>query len=220
MVIAVVVITPNILLRAGIRTCLEEPNYQICREVGSIAEALEPGLDKVDLVIAAEDPTPEFLKAVGAIREHFPTARLALYAKAILLDVDDIAALLETKFDGILTSEMSMDVVQHFVNLIMMGERVAPFAVVVAALRHRQESIALDYFKHGGGKKLSAREWQVLKLLTNGLSNKMIARRIGLSQATVKVHLGALIHKIGVANRTQAAIWALEHEVSTGATHL
>ena len=58
--------------------------------------------------------------------------------------------------------------------------------------------------------RLSAKQEQVLKLLRQGQSNKVIASQLGLSEATVKVHLGCIMRKLGVANRTQVAIASIE----------
>jgi DNA-binding NarL/FixJ family response regulator len=57
---------------------------------------------------------------------------------------------------------------------------------------------------------LSDKQEQVLKLLVKGQSNKVIASQLGLSEATVKVHLGCIMRKLGVANRTQVAIASIE----------
>jgi len=65
---------------------------------------------------------------------------------------------------------------------------------------------------------LSAREEQVLKALIEGHSNKVIARMCTVTEATVKVHMKSILRKIRVANRTQAAIWALGHGYVAGAT--
>jgi len=59
--------------------------------------------------------------------------------------------------------------------------------------------------------KLSERETQILDGLVKGLANKVIARRCDITEATVKVHMKSILRKIRVGNRTQAAIWALEH---------
>jgi DNA-binding NarL/FixJ family response regulator len=58
---------------------------------------------------------------------------------------------------------------------------------------------------------LSARELQVLGLVSRGLANKQIARSLGISERTVKAHLGKVFRQIGVADRTSAALWAREH---------
>ena len=60
---------------------------------------------------------------------------------------------------------------------------------------------------------LTAREREVLALLGTGLPNKAIARRLGISEATVKAHLTRVFRHIGVTDRTQAAIWAREHRL-------
>lgn len=58
---------------------------------------------------------------------------------------------------------------------------------------------------------LSPREIDIVLALRDGLSNKMIARRLNISESTVKTHLKAILRKVGAANRTQAAIWAIEN---------
>jgi DNA-binding NarL/FixJ family response regulator len=54
----------------------------------------------------------------------------------------------------------------------------------------------------------------VLELLGAGMANKTIARRLGITEATVKAHLTRIYKQIGVTDRTQAAMWAREHGVS------
>jgi DNA-binding NarL/FixJ family response regulator len=59
--------------------------------------------------------------------------------------------------------------------------------------------------------QLSDREKQVLRLVAAGLANKQIARRLGIAESTVKVHTGNIFRRIGVTDRTSAALWAKEH---------
>jgi DNA-binding NarL/FixJ family response regulator len=58
------------------------------------------------------------------------------------------------------------------------------------------------------GRQLSAREEEVLRLVVEGLPNKRIARRLGITERTVKAHLTRIFQQLGVADRTQAALWA------------
>lgn len=58
---------------------------------------------------------------------------------------------------------------------------------------------------------LSEREQEVLRLAAQGLANKQIGRRLGISDSTVKVHLGNIYRRIGVTDRTSAAMWARDH---------
>jgi DNA-binding NarL/FixJ family response regulator len=60
-------------------------------------------------------------------------------------------------------------------------------------------------------RELSAREEQVLRLVADGLANKLIARRLQISERTVKAHLTSIFARIGVTDRTQAALWARDH---------
>jgi DNA-binding NarL/FixJ family response regulator len=61
------------------------------------------------------------------------------------------------------------------------------------------------------GADLSAREREVLLLVAEGLANKQIAKRLGIAERTVKVHLGNVFRRIGVTDRTSAALWARDH---------
>ncbi|MEQ1701610.1 MAG: response regulator transcription factor [Ilumatobacteraceae bacterium] len=61
---------------------------------------------------------------------------------------------------------------------------------------------------------LSAREEEVLRLVSEGLANKQIARRLSIAERTVKAHLTAIFQRVGVTDRTQAALWARDHLLS------
>jgi DNA-binding NarL/FixJ family response regulator len=61
------------------------------------------------------------------------------------------------------------------------------------------------------GAGLSGREAEVLDLVAQGLANKQVGRRLGISERTVKAHLGRVFREIGVTDRTSAALWAREH---------
>ena len=65
-------------------------------------------------------------------------------------------------------------------------------------------------------RDLSPREAEVLRLVVEGLLNKQIAGRLGITERTVKAHLTSAYQRIGVADRTQAALWAQRHDLSDG----
>lgn len=71
-------------------------------------------------------------------------------------------------------------------------------------LSERQENRAGS----AAGAKLSERETDVLRLVTAGRLNKQIARELGISEKTVKAHLTRVFDRLGVTDRTQAALWA------------
>ena len=61
---------------------------------------------------------------------------------------------------------------------------------------------------------LTPREREVLRLVARGLSNRLIARELVLSEKTVKAHVSAVLAKLGVADRTQAALYAVRHNLT------
>jgi two-component system, NarL family, nitrate/nitrite response regulator NarL len=91
---------------------------------------------------------------------------------------------------------------------------------IAAAVTNEARNGALDgsfsiRVRHG----LSEREEQILRDLVKGLPNKIIARKRDMAEATVKVHLKSILRKTRMANRTQAAIWALENGYGTDDVH-
>jgi two-component system nitrate/nitrite response regulator NarL len=72
-------------------------------------------------------------------------------------------------------------------------------------------SVDEDWHENISAAALSEREVEILWCLTLGMANKVVSRRLDISEATVKVHVKAILRKLKVANRTQAAIWAVKH---------
>jgi two-component system, NarL family, nitrate/nitrite response regulator NarL len=104
-------------------------------------------------------------------------------------------------------------VLRQSLELIMMGESVLPFSLIASSFpnetepRHEEQPQAATAAEYA----FSMRELQVLEILQNGKSNKVIARELGLSEATVKVHIKNVMRKLGASNRTEAAIWMTKH---------
>ena len=65
------------------------------------------------------------------------------------------------------------------------------------------------------GLDLSEREMRVLELLAHGQPNKLIAAKLNIAEATAKLYLRSILRKLRVSNRTQAALWAVEHGIAT-----
>jgi DNA-binding NarL/FixJ family response regulator len=80
-----------------------------------------------------------------------------------------------------------------------------------APLDPRVAGALLPTRRNAPGADLSAREREVLQLVAEGLANKQIAKRLGIAERTVKVHLGNVFRRIGVTDRTSAALWARDH---------
>jgi two-component system, NarL family, nitrate/nitrite response regulator NarL len=126
---------------------------------------------------------------------------VALMSKADSLEIEfaEIAPL-----GGILTYDLSANALMRSLLLISSGERVFPHDLTLG-----RKSTAPASEHQSNDARLSPREKEILSHLVTGHSNKLIARHLGITEATVKVHLKSVQRKIRVENRTQAAIWAL-----------
>lgn len=75
----------------------------------------------------------------------------------------------------------------------------------------RQRGCSSSWSPRQAVPQLTDREREVLQLVRSGLANKQIARRLGIAERTVKAHLTSVFQRLGVTDRTQAALWASEH---------
>lgn len=172
----------------------------------------EPTQRDTDLIVVIDLDSfrdSEIIQAHQA-RAFVKIVGLASRADSLEMSPDDIAPLA-----GILTYDLSVDAFVQSLRLICSGERMFPRDLFLAP---RPQASPSCPGPRSDGVQLSPREKEMVSHLTAGLSNKMIARRMQITEATAKVHLKNLLRKISAENRTQAAIWALTHlrELDTG----
>jgi DNA-binding NarL/FixJ family response regulator len=115
-------------------------------------------------------------------------------------DRERILAALDAGAVGYLLKDVQPDELARAIHAAARGE--APL--------HPAAARELVADRHARGPMLTAREEEVLALLSQGLPNKLIARRLAISERTVKGHLTHVFERIGVTDRTQAALWARE----------
>lgn len=116
-------------------------------------------------------------------------------------DRDGIVRALDAGAVGYLLKDAEPDEIHAAIQAAARGE--APLTPRAAA-----QLLADRRTRASAGLELSPRERDVLRLVVEGLANKQIARRLGISEKTVKGHLTNLFQRIGVSDRTQAALWA------------
>jgi two-component system nitrate/nitrite response regulator NarL len=129
--------------------------------------------------------------------------------------------------NGYFVDIMTCDVFTKSMELVIMGETIFPPAFLSfvldpegallgeAAPRGENNQAMPIRTKDTFAPQLSTREKLILRCLIEGDSNKCIARKINIAEATVKVHVKAILRKIRVQNRTQAAIWGMNNEALT-----
>jgi DNA-binding NarL/FixJ family response regulator len=115
-----------------------------------------------------------------------------------------ITAALDAGAVGYLLKDSEPEVLVAGVRSVSRGESPIDTKVARHLLAARSEAARTAH-------RLSVRETEVLALVRSGLANKQIGRRLGISERTVKAHLTSTFQRIGVADRTQAALWAERH---------
>jgi two-component system nitrate/nitrite response regulator NarL len=135
----------------------------------------------------------------------------------------DLVSAFRAGADGYFVDIMTCDVFVKSVELVVMGETIFPPAFLSFVLGPDGEQLAetmpldekneaiLFTTEDTLTPQLSPREKSILHCLIEGNSNKCIARKIDIAEATVKVHVKAILRKIRVQNRTQAAIWGMNN---------
>jgi two-component system, NarL family, nitrate/nitrite response regulator NarL len=210
---SVFLIDASRLFREGLRRIFSDSSFTVVHEAFSVEDALpfietlQPSLVLVDVPEGGEALTG----GIGAIRAAAPAARIVVLTETIR--VNRLADALSVGVDGYLLKNMSADALHQSLRLVLLGEKVFP-TDLAHLLTNGRIMARSDGGQMGHFNGLSDREMQILACLLNGAQNKQIAYELKISDGTVKVHLKAILKKIRVQNRTQAAIWALNHGIA------
>ncbi|MEQ8964933.1 MAG: response regulator transcription factor [Azospirillaceae bacterium] len=200
------------LLREGLKQLSEVIGLRTIAEAPTLAELIEAPEEgeSPSLVILLDWPAanPEFQETIKRFRKRYPAARLVVLTESA--DPRPLLEALNAGVDGYLHRNMSSAALLHSIRLVMLGEAVFPGKLAVRLLGGEGRMPAAAP-AGGNVSGLSPRETDILILLAEGQPNKVIANKLGTTEATVKVQLRRILRKIGVQNRTQAAIWALGH---------
>ena len=204
------VIDPNKLFREGLKLLVHGAGFHLAHEAATLTDAeiaLEAGLSP-DLVVVEPFPhDPARAEQMQRLWGRLPMARLVLLTDK--MDAGLFADALHVRIDGYLMKALTPASLCRALHLIMEGERIFPTDLAALLLTGRLPRPRSGVEPGDGG--LSPRETQILHYLVNAEPNKSIANQLGITEATVKVHLKSLLRKINATNRTQAAIWALDN---------
>lgn len=220
--IRVVIVDDHALVRAGLAAVLANAaDVEVVGDAADGAAAVEvvratrPDIVLMDLSMPGTDGTT----AIRALRAADAPGRVV-----VLTSFDDahrVRAALDAGAVGYLLKDSEPDRLLDAVRTAHRGEvpidpRVAGVLLPAMPLRARGDSDAGGPSRGGAGSAyglsgLSEREREVLVLVAGGLANKQIGHRLGISERTVKAHLGSIFRQIGVGDRTRAALWARDH---------
>jgi DNA-binding NarL/FixJ family response regulator len=200
--IRLLVVDDHPAFRMGLAALIQsQPDMEVVAESGDGREAAglfrrhKPDVVLMDLRL----PGFSGVEAIIAIRKDFPDARVIVVTT---FDQDeDVYRAIQSGAKSYLLKDMPTERIVGTIRAVHRGEEVLP-ATVAHRLAERQRR-----------EELTQRELEVLQLLTRGRSNKEIASTLFISEDTVKSHLKTLFTKLGVQDRTEAAIAAIRHGI-------
>jgi NarL family two-component system response regulator LiaR len=214
--IRILIADDHAVVREGLRAFLElQDELTVVGEAGDgeealvEAERLRPDVILMDLVM----PRLDGVGAMRELRRRMPEVRVIVLTS--FLDDDRLLPAVQAGAAGYLLKDVEPSELAHAVRAAHAGEALlnpAAAARLVQAIADGQASAAAQE-----RERLTRREREVLELIAQGRSNKRIAFELGISEKTVKAHVGRLLAKLGVADRTQAALLAVRRGlVSSG----
>ncbi|SDN57900.1 response regulator transcription factor [Bacillus sp. OK048] len=225
--IRIIITDDQQLMRDGLKTILSlTKEIEVVGTASNGAEALEVAKrEKPDLVLMdIRMPGVDGVAGTRLIREHLPETKVLILTT--FNDSDLIFDALNEGASGYLLKDMPAEMIVQAIMTVQAGGVVLPpdlTAQVFAELKRRTEgqgeaassSASLIPLSIQIPEGLTEREMEVLKQLGYGRSNREIGELLYISEGTVKNHVSNLITKLGLRDRTQAAIFAVRHGITT-----
>jgi two-component system, NarL family, nitrate/nitrite response regulator NarL len=219
----VLVVGADRLFRETLKLFLEADGFTAIegRSVDEIGDRISPDDGQAVLIysLTSDVAVEQDLACILEARRRFPGLRTLVLAATI--NASTFLQTVAAGVEGLMLKDISGDVLQRAIRLVLLGQHLFPAGLAQHLLTAQNppaepmpQAGAVQRMPIAMGERtlvFSEREHQILQCLVNGLSNKAIARKHHIAEATVKVHVKGLLRKVQVSNRTQAAIWALNH---------
>ncbi len=198
------------LLRKGLNQLIEfEDDLEVIGEASSghqaleMALELEPDLITLDLNMQGMDG----LETLRKLRDNGVDARIIMLT--VSDNDEDVVEAVRSGADGYLLKDMDPE------DIIAKLREAALGKMVMSAKLTEVLATALRKPERAGSKalaSLTSRELEILKLIAKGMSNKLIARELNISDGTVKVHVKHFLKKLNLRSRVEAAVWMVNHQ--------
>src|ERR1700691_2121799 len=202
-VIRILAVDDHPLLRAGVAALIRtQPDLAIVGEASSGREAIEsfrslrPDVTLMDLQM----PDMDGIDAILAIRSEFPNAR--------------VIVLTTYEGDALAYRALKAGARAYILKSLVRKELLSAIRAVHAGHKHIQSEIAVTLADHAADDRLTDREVEVLKLMGDGNSNKLIADKLSIAEQTVKGHVENILSKLGASDRTHAVRLALKRGIT------
>lgn len=245
MVFPAIIIHPCTLFRDGLCQILRGTRFKPVHVAAEVDEAAVEHLSSTQPSLWLLGLEKCDARALQLIHQLCPaTSNKKAVILAQIQSNEDVSLAIRAGASGFLCQDISRERLVTALELIVLGDLVVPatylhaiaagIAEPVQLASHVEHietvayvNVASEEMANGNGhavdecvvKQLSRRETAVLRLLTQGASNKFIARQLVITEATVKVHIKTILRKLRLHNRTQAAMWASSHLGVNGANN-
>lgn len=197
----VMVVDDHALVREGIRSLLDPEQFKVVAEAEDGVQAVQKYRDVHPDIVLMDLNMPR-KNGMEASRDIISED---MNAKVVILTVElsevDLMRAVDMKVKGYLLKTSGSESLNHALNLVASGESVFPSEALISGMNRRVQSAEMG---------LTPREEEILRHIAQGQSNKNIARDLDVTEGTVKVHIKAILKKLDMSNRTQAAIYAYE----------
>ncbi|GAB6041365.1 response regulator [Endothiovibrio diazotrophicus] len=206
----ILLIDDHALFRIGLEGLLDRHSIQVAAAVGDgeegirLARELEPDVILLDLRM----PEPNGLEVLRRLRAEGIERPVVMLTTST--DEEDLISCLRTGANGYLLKDMEPDDLVTALHNVTKGETVVAKELTGVLARVIQAADKVPEEPTGQHADLTPREREILCLVAEGQSNKVIARNLGISDGTVKLHVKAILRKLTVHSRVEAAVIAVE----------
>ncbi|MEN3953496.1 response regulator transcription factor [Iodidimonas sp. SYSU 1G8] len=199
------------LFREGLKMLLRDSVFTVTLEAPDISQTedltaeQQPSLILVALTTQLEQASEEEQQ----LTHLCSSTETPVVVLSDQMSLQQLKAAMKAGANGYLLRDITPDALKQSLMLVITGEKVLPSDLVDVLVSGR--SLRMAEPANDLPPDLSAREQCILNCLAHGYPNKIIAKRLNIAEGTVKVHIKTVFKKIRARNRTEAAIWALNH---------
>lgn len=205
-------IDDHALVRKGIEGLLRSRGVEVIASVGSGEEGVRRALELTPDIILLDVRMPGMngIETLGSLRVHGISAPVLMLTMSS--EDSDLSAALRAGAQGYLLKDMEPEELVPALEAVLRGENMIAKELLGTLARIVRGNTGAEAPPQSTSfVELTRREMEILEHVAKGLSNKLIAKALNITDGTVKLHVKAILRKLGVDSRVKAAVLAVEH---------